>query len=87
MKQTAEKEIKRMEEIFSNLKILDKKQADEFYNFAQNYFEDSKYFFEKKKYIEAFEASIISWAYIDAGLKLGFFKVEDNLRKYFTIDK
>ena len=87
MKQAAEKEIKRMEEVFENIEILDKKQADEFYNFAQNYFEDSKYFFEKEKYIEAFEASIIAWAYLDAGIKLGFFKPAEKVRKYFTVEK
>jgi hypothetical protein len=86
MKAVAEKEMKRMEEIFAKIEILNKLQADEFYSFAENYFEDGKHFFGKGKYVEAFEAFIISWAYIDAGLKLIFFKVPNNLKKHFTVD-
>ncbi|MCD6546941.1 MAG: DUF357 domain-containing protein [Nanoarchaeota archaeon] len=84
LKQAAEKEMKRMEEVFNDLKIINKRKADEFYSFSENYFEDGKYFFKKGKYLEAFEAFIISWAYIDIGIKLGLFDVSKNVRKYFT---
>ena len=84
IKHAAEKEMKRMEEIFGDLEIINKHNADEFYSFAENYFEDGKYFFEKEKHIEAFEAFIIAWAYIDAGIKMKFFKVPKKLKKYFT---
>ena len=39
---------------------------------------------EKKDYIRAFEAIVISWAYIDAGIKVGLFEVPIDLREYFT---
>ncbi len=84
IKDAAKREMERMKEIFDNIEIINNKNADEFYSFAENYFEDGKYFFEKGKYIEAFEAFIISWAYIDAGVKLDFFKVDKKIRKYFT---
>jgi len=84
IKDAAKREMERMNEIFKNVEIADSKKADEFYSFAENYFEDGKYFFERGKYIEAFEAFIISWAYIDAGLKLRYFKVDKKVRKYFT---
>ena len=84
IKKAAEREMKRMIEIFENIEIADDKKADEFYSFAENYFEDGKYFFDKKKFVEAFEAFIISWAYLDMGLKLQLFKVSKGVRKYFT---
>lgn len=82
IKDYAKKEMERMKKIFKNLKI---KGGKEFYLFAKNYFEDGKYFFKKKKYIEAFEAFVISWAYIDFGLKLNFFEIPPSLKKYFTL--
>jgi hypothetical protein len=51
---------------------------------ASNYFKDSKFFLDKQDYIRAFEAVVISWSYIDAGIKADFFEVPKNLKKYFT---
>jgi len=79
----AEKEMKRMEEVFAEIKVADDK-GKEFYDFARNYFDDGRHFFEKEMFVEAFEAFIISWAYLDIGLKLGYF--ETQLKKYFTCD-
>lgn len=81
LKQNAEKEINRMQEVFDKIKVKDGK---EYFAFAKTYFEDSKYFFGKKKYLEAFEAAVIAWSYIDFGLKLGWFKVPQEQKKWFT---
>ena len=86
IKQEAEKEMKRMVEAFEKVEVDFQPKAKEFHDFAKNYFEDGKHFFEKEKFVQAFEAFIISWAYIDIGLKLGFFKVPNQIKKYFTID-
>jgi len=84
IKQAAEREMKRMKEVFSKLKKKDSKKADEFYEFAHNYYSDGIYFFEKKKYVESFEAFIIAWAYIDIGLKLKIFSAPKEHKKWFT---
>lgn len=84
IKSVAEKEIKRMQEIFGKVEMNNANQSKEFYDFAKTYFEDGKYFFQKEKFIEAFEAAVIAWAYLDAGLKLGFFRVPKDARKFFT---
>ncbi|UCD04516.1 MAG: DUF357 domain-containing protein [Candidatus Woesearchaeota archaeon] len=84
MKDKAQKEIDRLSKIFDKIKVKDSKKAQEFFDFAQRYFKDSKYFFEKKKYVEAFEATIIAWAYLDSGLKMDFFQVPKKLEKHFT---
>ncbi|HDQ59617.1 MAG TPA: DUF357 domain-containing protein [Candidatus Woesearchaeota archaeon] len=75
--------MRRMEEVFAEIRVTDNK-GKEFYDFARNYFNDGQYFFEKEQFVEAFEAFVISWAYLDIGLKLGYFKTA--LKKYFTID-
>ena len=85
MQDKAKKEIDRLSEIFDNIKVKNKKKAKEFFAFAKNYYNDSKYFYDKKKYIEAFEATIIAWAYLDSGLKMDFFEVPKELKKHFTI--
>jgi len=79
------KEMKRMKGIFSKLKtISEDKKAGEFYDFANNYFKDGQYFFKQGKFPESFEAFIISWAYIDIGLKLKFFEVPGDMKGFFT---
>jgi hypothetical protein len=84
IKTEAAKEMKRMKEIFAELKVLDKPNAKEFHEFAHNYFSDGQHFFKKGQYIEAFEAFIIAWAYLDIGLKLRLF--ETKLKKHFTVE-
>ena len=80
---TAERE--KMRAVFRGLSI---KRNDgvsrEFMEMARNYNTDSDYFFEKRDYIRSFEAVVISWAYVDAGIKAGFFGVGDELKEYFT---
>ena len=82
--QEAKREMKRMEDVFFSLKLKNKGKTKEFYEFAKNYFEDGKHFFDEKRFTQAFEAFIISWSYIDAGIKLGFFEVPERLKKHFT---
>lgn len=83
IKRDAEKELARMQKVFDGIKAKDGK---EYFDFAKTYFEDGKYFFEKKKYLEAFEAAVIAWAYIDFGLKLGYFEVPKEQNKWFTVE-
>jgi len=85
IQEAAEKEMKRVEEIINHVKIKkNNKDSAHFLEFASNYYKDGCYFFKEKKFIEAFEAFIISWAYIDCGLKLGFFSVPSEQKKWFT---
>lgn len=84
IKQAAEKEKKRLKEIFEDLSVLDDARAREFYDFSKDYYDDGNYFLEKEDYIRAFEAFIIAWAYLDIGLKLGMF--ESSLTEHFTVD-
>ena len=86
LKERTEREISMMEKVFRALSVKDdeNKLSSEFFDMSSNYFNDSKFFMEKKDYIRAFEAIVISWAYIDAGIKVGLFEVPIDLREYFT---
>ena len=85
IQKASEKEMNRMKEVMKNLKIIsDDKNARHFFEFSENYFSDGIHFFNEKKFIEAFEAFIISWSYIDAGLKMGFFSIPSEQKKWFT---
>ena len=84
MKEIVEKNIKKMEEVLKNLKILDK-NALELYNLAISYFSDSKYFLKKDDLIRAFECITISWAYIDALLHFKLVEIDEKYKKYFTV--
>jgi hypothetical protein len=83
MKDEAEKEIKKMQPVIDSLK-LEKKEAEELFRMTVAYFNDAKYFFEKGKYVQAFEAAVIVWAYVDAGLHLGVFSIPIELSSLFT---
>jgi hypothetical protein len=83
MKEIVEENIRKMEEVLKNLKILDK-NALELYNLAVSYFLDSKYFLEKNDLIRAFECITISWAYIDALLHLKLVEIDEKYKRYFT---
>jgi hypothetical protein len=85
VKKEAEKEKERMCKVIDKLEVKSKdKKASEFYEMAKNYFFDGCHFLEKGMDVEAFEAFIISWAYVDAGLKLDFFIVPKTQKEWFT---
>ena len=74
----------KMDKVFASISMDTTDQARDFMDMAHNYYKDSDYFFKKGDKIRAFEAIVISWSYIDAGLKLGMFSLPDELRGYFT---
>ena len=83
MKEEAEKEIKKMQPVIDSLKLKNK-DGEELLKMTLSYFNDAKYFFEKGKFLQAFEAAVISWAYVDAGLHLEVFSIPKELSSLFT---
>ncbi|BAA30417.1 52aa long hypothetical protein [Pyrococcus horikoshii OT3] len=45
---------------------------------ARSYFEDAKYYYKKGDYVTAFAAINYAHGFIDAGVRLGVFKGENN---------
>lgn len=59
--------------------------ANDFLSMAQNYFSDAKHFYEEKKdMVLAFAALNYAHGWLDAGARIGLFKVKDS--RLFTVD-
>ena len=69
------------------IEIKDKEngKAKEFLGMAKNYFSDAKHFREKGDLLTALAAVSYSHAWLDAGARLGLFKV-DNSSDLFAVD-
>jgi uncharacterized protein len=59
---------------------------NDFLDMATRYYEDAKYFYEKKDYVNAFAALNYAHGWLDCGARLGLFDVGyDSV--LFTVDK
>lgn len=60
-----------------------RKVADDFSTMAQAYYDDGKFFLEQEDKVNALACFSYGHAWLDAGVKLGVFKVSDE--NLFTI--
>ncbi len=58
--------------------------AKDFLDMAERYYSDAKHFFEKDDWVLAFAALNYAHGWLDAGARIGLFKVKDN--RLFTVD-
>lgn len=58
--------------------------AKDFYDMANRYYSDAKYFTEKQDFVLAFAALNYAHGWIDAGARIGLFDVHDS--RLFTVD-
>jgi hypothetical protein len=84
LQQEADKEIKRIDKVLEELEVLDH-HGQEILELIESYHTDSKHFFKEKMFLQAFEAAVICWAYVDTGLHLNLFKVPEEMKRIFTI--
>lgn len=57
---------------------------NEFLDMADRYIKDAFYFYEKKDFVNAFAALNYAHGWLDAGARIGLWKVKDN--KLFAVD-
>lgn len=69
----------------SDKKSQDYKAAIDFLGMAKNYLSDSRHFERKGDLLTAIAAASYAHAWLDAGARLGLFKV-DNSSDLFTVD-
>lgn len=84
LEQKARKEAERIDEIIANLETVDSR-ASSLLKVLNSYHRDCKGFLAKRQFLQALETAFICWAYVDAGLHLGVFKVPDKMKNIFTI--
>jgi len=65
-------------EVAVHEKSLLHKVAEDFLTMARSYFEDARYYYEKGDYVTAFAALNYAHGFIDAGVRLGVFRGEDD---------
>jgi uncharacterized protein len=61
-----------------------KKDAEDFYDMASRYYSDAQHFFKLGDYVNAFAAVNYAHGWLDAGARIGLFKVKDS--RLFTVD-
>ena len=69
------------------VKIVEKhkKEAEDFLDLSQRYYDDAQYFQKKGDLVNAYGAVVYAHAFLDAGARLGFFDVgKDN--ELFMVD-
>ncbi len=72
-----------LKKVEKNIIKSKEKYAKEIINMVKNYLLDAKYFEQKKDYINAFAALNYAHGWLDSGVRLDIFNVNDN--KLFTI--
>lgn len=72
-----------LEEIKKNIVKGKETEAREIIDMASNYFSDAKHFQDKEDFVNAFGALNYAHGWIDSGVRLGVFNVDDD--KLFTI--
>ncbi len=61
-----------------------KNSRADFLDMIDRYIKDAFYFYEKKDFVNAFAAINYAHGWLDAGARIGLWKVKDN--KLFTVD-
>ncbi|OYT41559.1 MAG: hypothetical protein B6U78_02820 [Candidatus Aenigmarchaeota archaeon ex4484_224] len=85
IEEAAKKEVERINEIMKNVELKNEK-AREVFELAKSYAKDANYFLKEKKFLQAFEAAVIAWGFIDACLHLGYVEIKkEEIKKWFTI--
>lgn len=80
-----EKHRKKMRKVFKAVKLIERSEDfQKLLELAHAYYTDSKYFMMNGKILQAFEALMISWTYIDTGLRLRIFEIPEEFQDYFT---
>lgn len=89
LEDAAKREIAKMRHVMESLRVTDGKENDrdavELEKLAEAYYGDAVHFLHTGKFLEAFEAVVISWTYVDSGLHLGVFMVDEGVKKLFTV--
>jgi len=73
-----------LEKVEGNFDPARKKEAADFFDMASRYYADAQHFFSKNDYVNAFAAVNYAHGWLDAGARIGLFKVKDS--RLFTVD-
>ncbi|MBS3105697.1 DUF357 domain-containing protein [Candidatus Woesearchaeota archaeon] len=77
LKEKLQKYFELTSKALKKVKIVEKhkKEAEDFLDLAQRYFDDARYFEKKNDLVNAYGAVVYAHAFLDIGARLGFFDV------------
>lgn len=81
-----ERELKKLEEIFKEVKLKNKK-ALEVFDLAKTYFQDALYFNKKDEYVKTFELINYCWGLLDALAILKALEIPAKMKGWFKIEQ
>ena len=76
-----ERELKKLKIVFDKVKFLDK----DLEKFVKSYWEDCKYFYEKRDNIKAFELINYIWGILDCMANKNLLEIPEDIRKWFKV--
>ena len=77
------REYEKLKIVFEKIKFKDK----DIEKFVRAYYEDMKYFYNKKDYLKAFELENYIWGILDALANLNIIYVPEDIKNWFKIIK
>ena len=77
------RERKKLEIVFEKIKV--KKAGKKVFELAKSYFEDMKYFLEKKEYVKVFELENYIWGILDSLANLNLLIIPREIKKWFKV--
>jgi hypothetical protein len=80
-----ERENKKLNEIFSSIKLKNSKFSQTF-NLAQSYYQDMIHFFKKKEHVKAFELQNYIWGLLDSLAIIKAIQIPKEMQKWFKAD-
>lgn len=78
IKEKVEKYLKKAEKLFENLEYEETQKNMKFHEMTFAYYNDAKYFYEKKEYINALASLEYAEGWLDAGKFIGIFREKNN---------
>ena len=78
-----DREVKKLKVVFKNVKI--KRGGEKVFKLASSYFEDLKYFLDKKEFVKAFELENYIWGILDTLANLNLLEIPKRIRKWFKV--
>ena len=65
--------------------VEDTDEADEFHELARSYLEDGMHFLDEDDEVNALAAFSYGHAWLDAGVRVGFFEMEEGKEELFAV--
>ena len=86
LSEKAERYGRMLSDAVESVKVVeDTDEADEFHELARSYLEDGRHFLDEDDEVNALAAFSYGHAWLDAGVRVGFFEMEEGKEDLFAV--